>query len=176
MAAILNFMSSWLESGYNLAAKYSKWIWAETKAIFRMAMDALKSISNRIRAYFSYSRERSWIEENGCRVERGRDRLEVGVGVGVSSEESSPQGLYLPSDPEKREEARRKLKEESKENRKLCERLGNYFGKVESLMNEDEQHNQPETDEKLRQFNQEKETQELREMLEGSLMVNLSLA
>ena len=47
------------------------------------------------------------------------------------------------------EEARRKLKEESKENRKLCERLGNYFGKVESLMNEDEQHNQPETGTKL---------------------------
>ena len=69
MAAILNFMGSWLESGLNLAAKYAKWIWAETKAIFRMAMDALKSISNRIRAYFYYTRERSWIEENGCRVE-----------------------------------------------------------------------------------------------------------
>ena len=46
-------------------------------------------------------------------------------------------------------EARRKLKEESKENRKLCERLVNFFGKVESLMNEDEQHNQPETGTKL---------------------------
>ena len=69
MAGIVNFIWSWLERGYNLAVKVAKWIWAETKAIFRMAMDALKSIGNRFRAYFSYSRERSWIEENGCRVE-----------------------------------------------------------------------------------------------------------
>ena len=69
MAAILNFMWSWLESGYNLAAKYAKWIWAETKAIFRMAMDALKAIGNIFRGFFSYSRERSWSEENGYRVE-----------------------------------------------------------------------------------------------------------
>ena len=46
-------------------------------------------------------------------------------------------------------EERRKLKEESKENRKLCEKLVNFFGKVERLMNEDEQHNQRETGTKL---------------------------
>ena len=46
-------------------------------------------------------------------------------------------------------EERRKLKEESKENRKLCERLVTFFGKVERLMNEDEQYNQPETGTKL---------------------------
>ena len=46
-------------------------------------------------------------------------------------------------------EERRNLKEESKENRKLCERLVNFFGKVERLMNEDEQHNQRETGTKL---------------------------
>ena len=46
-------------------------------------------------------------------------------------------------------EERRKMKEESKENRKLCERLVNFFGKVERLMNEDEQHNQRETGTKL---------------------------
>ena len=69
MAGIVNFIWSWLERGYNLAVKVAKWIWAETKAIFRMAMDALKSIGNIFRGFFSYSRERSWSEENGCRVE-----------------------------------------------------------------------------------------------------------
>ena len=33
--------------------------------------------------------------DNNFLLQRGRDRLEVGVGVGVSSEESSPQGKLL---------------------------------------------------------------------------------
>lgn len=69
MAGIFNFIWSWLESGYNLAMNGTKWIWAETKAIFKMAMDALKSIGEKFQVFFSYSRERSWEGKNGAGAE-----------------------------------------------------------------------------------------------------------
>lgn len=69
MAEIVNFVWSWLESGYNRAMDSTKWIWAETKAIFKMAMDALKSFGKKFQAYFSYSRERSWEGKNGASAE-----------------------------------------------------------------------------------------------------------
>ena len=69
MAGIFNFIWSWLESGYNCAMNGAKWIWAETKAIFKTAMDAFSSIGKTVQAYFSYSRERSWEGKNGVGAE-----------------------------------------------------------------------------------------------------------
>ena len=68
MAEIFSPIWSWLVRGYNLAVNAAKWIWAETKAILKMAMDALTSFSKQFQAYFSYSREESWKEENGAGV------------------------------------------------------------------------------------------------------------
>lgn len=69
MAEIVNFVWSWLESGYNRAMGRTKLIWAETKAIFKMAMDALKSMGKTFQAYMSYSRERVWEGKNGAGAE-----------------------------------------------------------------------------------------------------------
>lgn len=69
MAEIFNLVWSWLESGFNLAVGNAKTIWAEIKAIFKMAMDALTSICNNFQAYFSYSKELSWVEGHGSGVE-----------------------------------------------------------------------------------------------------------
>ena len=68
MAELVAFIWSWLERGFISAHKDNKSIWAETKAILKMAMDALTSFSKQFQAYFSYSREESWKEENGAGV------------------------------------------------------------------------------------------------------------
>ena len=55
MAETINFIWSWLESGYNLATGNAKSTWNETKVIFKMAIDALTSISKNFQGYISYS-------------------------------------------------------------------------------------------------------------------------
>ena len=69
MAEIVNFIWSWLVRGFNLAVNAIKHIWAETKAIFKMSMDVLALTMKNFQAYCSYSRERTWREENGTAVE-----------------------------------------------------------------------------------------------------------
>ena len=69
MAEIATFIWSWLERGYNLAIGHAKTIWNETKAIFKMAMDALGSVSSRFQACVSYSQETSWKKEYSAKVE-----------------------------------------------------------------------------------------------------------
>ena len=68
MAEMFNIIWSWLEIGYSLASIDEKLIWNETKAIFKMATDALRSISNKFQSLVSYSQEKSWKEENGAVV------------------------------------------------------------------------------------------------------------
>ena len=69
MAEIFCSIGSWLIRGYNLAVDAVKWIWAEAMAIFKITVDVLASVTRRVQAYLSYSRERTWRRENGTVVE-----------------------------------------------------------------------------------------------------------
>lgn len=64
------------------------------------------------------------------------------------------------------------MKDTSTALKSLFEALAKYFGKVEKVMNDDGQHNQRETDEKLKQLNKEKETQDMLKRLDEMKEVN----
>ena len=64
----MNFIWGWLESGYNLAIGHAKFIWNETKAIFKMATDALESICQNFEGRVSVTREITWRDDSGVEV------------------------------------------------------------------------------------------------------------
>ena len=68
MVDIVTFTWNWLERGYNLAAGNAKPIWSEIKSMFKMILDAFRSITKTFQAYVSYSQETSRKEENGSIV------------------------------------------------------------------------------------------------------------
>lgn len=166
LGAAYSAIGGWLSAALNWALSGVKWLWEKVSSLFKTAIDFLNNLFSNFCGWFRYSRQRTYVESNGSRVEVGHEDLSIGVEVNGNRAPQVLQedlGEYLRNNVDVQQRERLTL------TRKLIDEL-------DDAMNNDENHeSMPESERKLGDFLQSPEMQRLQE-LNGMDAINPGLA
>ncbi|XP_068747868.1 uncharacterized protein [Montipora capricornis] len=177
LGAACRAIGDWLSAGLNWALSGVKWLWEKLSSLFETAMDFVTNLFSNVCGWFHYSRQRTYVESNGSRVEVGHEDLSIGVEVNrnrATSVQSVPAN-QSPQVPQENlgEYLRNNVDDQQREQLALSRRL---FDVLDDAVNNDEHHeSMSESERKLGEFLQSPEMQRLQE-LTGMNTINPSLA
>ncbi|XP_068747865.1 uncharacterized protein [Montipora capricornis] len=199
LGAACRAIGDWLSAGLNWALSGVKWLWEKLSSLFETAMDFVTNLFSNVCGWFHYSRQRTYVESNGSRVEVGHEDLSIGVEVnrnratsvpsvpanqspqvqqenlGESTSVQSVPANQSPQVPQENlgEYLRNNVDDQQREQLALSRRL---FDVLDDAVNNDEHHeSMSESERKLGEFLQSPEMQRLQE-LTGMNTINPSLA
>ena len=69
LGAACSAIGGWLSAGLNWALSGVKWLWEKMSSLFKTAIDFVTNLFNNVCGWFRYSRQRTYVESNGSRVE-----------------------------------------------------------------------------------------------------------
>ncbi|XP_068679255.1 uncharacterized protein [Montipora foliosa] len=177
LGAACRAIGDWLSAGLNWALSGVKWLWEKLSSLFETAMDFVTNLFSNVCGWFRYSRQRTYVESNGIRVEVGHEDLSIGVEVN-RNRATSVQSVPANQSPQVPQEnlgayLRNNVDDQQREQLALSRRL---FDVLDDAVNNDEHHeSMSESERKLGEFLQSPEMQRLQE-LTGMNTINPSLA
>lgn len=176
LGAACSAIGGWLSAGLNWALSGVKWLWEKMSSLFKTAIDFVTNLFSNVCGWFRYSRQRTYVESNGSRVEVRHEDLSIGVEVNGNRDTSVPSfPANLPPQvlQEDLQYVRNKMDAPQREQLALSRKL---FDVLDDAVNNDEHHeSMPESERKLGEFLQSPEMQRLQELTRMNT-INPSLA